>query len=132
MSAVRVWCDIRIATANLPHLHGKVSSQATLGNASMAAKGKVNACRFPAETGGRCRGGSTNRQTIVNRGEQCRASGNTVYGKPPPLATIPHIGKNAGAIFVKMQKRLATDVKNARPLLDQSRPAPEALQHLAK
>ena len=56
-----VRCDIRIKTLNLPHLHGSVSSQTALGNASMAAKGKVNACRFPAETGGRCRGGSTDR-----------------------------------------------------------------------
>src|SRR5215471_20380028 len=95
-------------------------------------EGKVNACRFPAEAGGRCRSGSTRRQTIVDRGEQRRAFGSTVCRKPPPIAVIPHIGKNADAVFVKMQKSLAADVKNARSLLDQSRPPPEALQYLTE
>ena len=74
----------------------------------------------------------TNCKTIIDRSEQRRAFGSTVCRKPPPIAVIPHIGKNADAVFVKMQKSLAADVKNARSLLDQSRPAPEALQHLAE
>jgi len=74
----------------------------------------------------------TNCQTIVDRSEQRRAFGSTVYRKPPPFATIPYIGKNASAIFVKMQKSLAADVKNARALLDQNRPAFEALQNLTE
>ena len=74
----------------------------------------------------------TNCKTIIDRSEQRRAFGSTVCRKPPPIAVIPHIGKNADAVFVKMQKSLAADVKNARSLLDQSHPAPEALPHLAE
>jgi hypothetical protein len=53
-----------------------------------------------------------------------------IYRQPLPLAALPQVGEEAGAILVKMQKSLASDVEYSRPLLDESAPRPEAVQQV--
>jgi hypothetical protein len=55
-----------------------------------------------------------------------------IYRQPLPLAALPQIGEEAGAILVKMQKSPASDVEYPRPFLDKGAPRPEALQQLAQ
>jgi hypothetical protein len=55
-----------------------------------------------------------------------------IYRQPLPVTALPQIGEETGAILVKMQKSLASDVEYSRPLLDEGAPRPEALHQIAQ
>ena len=51
-------------------------------------------------------------------------------GNPMPVAAIPHIGEEAGAVLMKMQERLALQVEDPRPLLDEGGSGAEHLKQI--
>ena len=55
-----------------------------------------------------------------------------IYRQPLPLAALPQIGEEPGAILVKMQKSPASDVEYPRPPLDESGARPHILQQVAQ
>ena len=52
--------------------------------------------------------------------------------QPLPIAVLPQVGEEAGAILVKMQKRLPSNVEYPAPPLDEPGPRSEALQQVAQ
>jgi hypothetical protein len=63
--------------------------------------------------------------------EMCAFVGG-VHGKAPPVAAIPQIGEETGAILMKMQKSPASDIKYSRPPLYELSARPEAGQQIAQ
>ncbi len=55
-----------------------------------------------------------------------------VHRQSPPVAAIPQICEETGAVFVKMQKSPASDIKYSRLPLDEDGPRPEAHQQISQ
>jgi hypothetical protein len=49
-----------------------------------------------------------------------------------PIAALPQVGEEPGAILMKMQKCLATDIKYPRSPLDETVSRPKSLQHVGQ
>jgi hypothetical protein len=54
----------------------------------------------------------------VNDSEEIGAFVGVVRRQSPPVAPIPQIGEETGAVFMKMQKSPASDIKYSGPSLD--------------
>jgi hypothetical protein len=68
----------------------------------------------------------------VDNLEQLGAFVRAVHRKPLPIAALPQIGKETGAVLMKMQKRPALGVEYPGPLLDQAGSRPEVHQQVTE
>jgi hypothetical protein len=68
----------------------------------------------------------------VDDGEKLGAFARAVHREALPVAAEPQIGKETGGILMEMQKCLAAYIEYPRPPLDESGPAPQALQQIAQ
>jgi hypothetical protein len=55
-----------------------------------------------------------------------------VNGQSPPVAAIAQVGEETGAVFMKMQKSPASDIKYSGTPLDEPSPRPEAHQQIVQ
>jgi hypothetical protein len=53
-----------------------------------------------------------------------------VHRQSPPIAAISQICEQTGAIFMKVQKSLASHIKYSGPPLDEANPRPKAQQQI--
>ena len=81
---------------------------------------------------GRGNGGSTAAGGAVDESEDLGAFAGVVGWQPTPVAAIPHIGEEAGAVLMKMQERLALQVEDPRPLLDERRSGAKHLEQIGQ
>lgn len=83
-------------------------------------------CRSRAGAGSKASDGP------VDESQKLRAFRRTVDRQALPIAPIPQIGEEAGAILMEMQKRFASPIEYSRPLLDEARPSSEAHEQIAQ
>jgi hypothetical protein len=68
----------------------------------------------------------------VNKREDLVAVVGTVGRHALPVAVIPQIGKEAGPIFMKMEKRLALQIEDPGPPLDEHRSRAKAFEQIGQ
>jgi hypothetical protein len=79
-----------------------------------------------------CPGGLLPVERSIHGGEQPLLIVDVVYGQSQPIGALPQICEETGAILVKMQKRFALDVKDARLALYQTGPVSQFQQEFAQ
>jgi hypothetical protein len=68
----------------------------------------------------------------INDSQEIGAFVGAVHRQSPPVAAIPQICEETGAIFIKMQKSPAFDVKYSWSPLNEVRPGPKARQQIVQ
>jgi hypothetical protein len=68
----------------------------------------------------------------VDNFEQLGAFVRAVHQKPLPIAALPQIGKETGAVLMKMQKRPAPDIEYPGSLLDQAGSRPQVHEQVTE
>jgi hypothetical protein len=74
--------------------------------------------------------GSAAASSAVDKSEDLVAFVGTVGRQVLPVAVMPQIGKEAGAIFMKMEKRVALPVEDPRPPLGEPRSGAKLLEQI--
>jgi len=84
----------------------------------------------PYEPPGSEDGGSTAAGGAVDESEDLGAFTGTVGRQPMPVAAIPHIGEEAGAVLMKMQEGPALEIKDPGPPLDEQHSHAKAFEQI--
>jgi hypothetical protein len=82
----------------------------------------------PGRVGGRLNGG----RWIGRREQGSRRVHRHCRPATMPVAAIPHIGEEAGAVLMKLQERLALEIKDTRPPLDEQHSHAKHLEQIGQ